>query len=87
MTEYFMRMHRELRMKKVFQDTISSSYFISIPTNNKFAKSLRYIHDNKSWERLYVLLYIIVPCLRVILLTDINHAVIQNVYYYSIMTK
>ena len=34
-----------------FQATISSAEFISIPTNTKFAKALRYIHDIKSWGR------------------------------------
>ena len=49
MAGYFMGIHRDLRMRKVFQSTISSAEFISIPTNNKFIKAVRYIHDNKSW--------------------------------------
>ena len=47
---YFMGMHRDLRMQKVLKDTILSAEFISIPTNTKFTKSVKYIHDNKSWE-------------------------------------
>ena len=51
MVGYFMGMHRDLRMRKVLQATISSAEFISIPTNTKFTKVVKYIHDNKSWER------------------------------------
>ena len=45
---YFMGMHRDLRMRKVLQATIPSVQLISIPTNNKFTKAVRYIHKNKS---------------------------------------
>ena len=48
---YFMGTHRDLRMRKVLQATVSSAEFISIPNNTKFTKEVRYIHDNKSWER------------------------------------
>ena len=44
---YFMVTHRELRMRKVLQATISSAELISIPINIKFTKAVRYIHDNK----------------------------------------
>ena len=46
MSGYFMGMHRDLRMWKVLQATISSAEFISIPINTKLAKAVRYIHDN-----------------------------------------
>ena len=46
--EYFMGMHRDLWMRKVLQDTIAASEFISIPTNNKPNEAVRYIHDNNS---------------------------------------
>ena len=46
MTEYFMEMHIDLRMQKVLQATILYAEFISIPTNTKFTKAVRYIHDN-----------------------------------------
>ena len=82
MAGYFMGMNRDLRMRKFLQDTISYAEFISIPTNTKFTKALKYIHDNKSWERCYVLLKIIFPCLRVLRLEDINLAGMENVYYY-----
>ena len=59
MAGYFMVMHIDLRMRKVFQATISSSEFLSIPTTNKFTKAIKYIHNDKSWERCYVLLNII----------------------------
>ena len=87
MSGYFIWMHRYLRMQKVLQATISSAGFISIPTNNKFDKVVRYIRDNKSWERCYVLLNILYPFLRVLCLTDSNIAGIDTIYYYSRMTK
>ena len=47
MAGYFMGMHRDLRMRKFLQATISSAEFISIPTNTKFTKSVKYIYDDK----------------------------------------
>ena len=49
MAGYFMGVHRDLRMRKVFQATIFCAGYISIPNNNKFDKAVRYIYDNKSW--------------------------------------
>ena len=49
-----MVMHRDLRMRKFLQVTLLSAELIGIPSNNKFGKSVGYIHDNKSWERCYV---------------------------------
>ena len=40
MAGYFMVIHRDLRMWKVLQTIISSAEFTSIPTNNKFTKSV-----------------------------------------------
>ena len=87
MAGYFMGMHIDLRMQKVLQATIYSAEFIDIPTNKKFTKSVRYINDKNSWERFYVLLKIISPCLRVICLVDINLAGMDKVYYYLRMTN
>ena len=87
MSGYFMGMHRDLSMRKVLQSTISSAKFIVIPSNNKFDKVVKYIHDNKSWERCYVLLKILSPCPIVICLADSNHAGTGKFYYYSRMTK
>ena len=78
---YFMEIHRDLQMHKFLQATISSSEFIIIPANNKFTIEVKYIHDNKSWERCYVILEIILTCLRVILLADSNLAGMEKVYY------
>ena len=63
MAGYLMGMHRDLRMRKVLQATISSSELLSIPTTTKFTKAVKYIHDDKSWERCYVILKIRFPCL------------------------
>ena len=49
MARYFMGVHRYLRMQKFLQANLLSEDFIVIPTNNKFEKSVRYIHDNNSW--------------------------------------
>ena len=82
-----MGMRIDLRMCKVLQATISSSGFISIPTNTKFTKALKYIHDNKSWERCYVLLKIHFTCPRVLRLADSNLAGMDKFYYYSRMIE
>ena len=37
---YFMGMHRDLRMRKIIQATISSAEFLSIPTTTKFTKAV-----------------------------------------------
>ena len=42
----FMGIHRDLHMQKFLQATISSAKFISIPTNTKFTKAVKYIHDH-----------------------------------------
>ena len=70
MAGYFMRMHRDLRMPKVIQSNILSAEFISIFTNIKFTTTVRYINDNKSWERCYVIHKILFPCIRVLRLAD-----------------
>ena len=66
-------MHRDFLMRKVPQATISSSKFLSIPTNTKFNKAVKYINDDKSWERCYVLLNVLFPYLRVLHLEDSNN--------------
>ena len=87
MAGYFIGMHRDLRMRKVLQATISSAEFLSIPTTTKFTKEVKYIYDDKSWEMCYVILNILFPRLRVLRLADSNISGMDKVYYYSIMTK
>ena len=87
MDGYFMVMYSYLRIRKVLQATILSTVFISIPTNNKFDKVVRYINNNKLRERFYVLLKILFPCLSVICLTDSNNSGMEKFYYYSRITK
>ena len=82
-----MGMHRYLQMRKVLQATISSAEFLSIPTTTKFTKAVKYIHDEKSWEKCYVLLKMLHPCLRVLRLADSNLAGMDKVYYYAKMAK
>ena len=52
--------------------------FTVLPKKN--ATAVMYIHDNNSWEMLYVLLKIIFLCLILICLSDSNHAVMEKVY-------
>ena len=61
--------------------------FGSSRNTEEFSKALKYIHDDKSWERCYVLLKIIFPCLRFLCLADSNLAGMDKVYYYLRMTK
>ena len=82
-----MGIHRDLRMKNVLQATILYAEFIDIPTNNKLDKAVGYIYDNKLWERCYILLKILFPCLRVLHLADINCAGMEKFHYYLIMIK
>ena len=82
MAGYFMVMQRNLRMRKVLQATISSAEFVNIPTITKFTKAVNYIHDDKSWERCYVLLKILFPCLIFLCLEDSNLEWMDKVYYY-----
>ena len=82
-----MGMHRDLRIWKILQSTILSAKLISIPTNNKFDKVVRYTRDNKLWERCYVLINNIFPCLIVLCLSDSNHAGMGKVNYYYRMTN
>ena len=87
MAGYFIGMHRYLQMRKVLQATISYAEFLSIPTTTKFTKAVKYTHDDKSWERCYVLLKILSTCLIVLLLEENNRAGIEIFYYFSRMTQ
>ena len=55
--------------------------------NSKLSKVVSYIQDEKAWERIYVLLKIIFPCLRTLRLADRNKPGMYKVLYYSRMTK
>ena len=76
-----MGVHRDLRMRKVLQATISSAEFLSIPNTTKFTKAVKYIHDEKLWERCYVLLKIPFSCLRFLRLADSNLAGIDKLFF------
>ena len=73
MAGFFMGMHRDLRMRNFLQAAISSTEFLIIPTTTKFTIAVKYIHDDKSWERCYVLLNTLFPCFRVLRLEDIEY--------------
>ena len=87
MAGYFIVMHRYLRMKKSLIATVSSSEFNTITLNSKLYKVVSYIQDNKTWERIYVLLKIIFLCVLVLRLADSNKSGMDNIFYYYRMTK
>ena len=62
----FIGMHRDLRTRKVLLATFSSVEFNTMALNSKLSKVVSYIHDNKAWDMIYVLLKIIFPYLRVV---------------------
>ena len=74
-------------MRKALLATVSSDEFNTMALNSKLSKLVSYIQDNKAWERIYILLKIIFPCLRVIRLVDSNKAGMDRVFYYARMTK
>ena len=67
--------------------TVSSAEFNTMEMNSKLYKVVSYIQDNKSWERIYVLLKILFPCLQVLHLADNNKAGMDKLFYYARMTK
>ena len=84
---YFIGMHRYLRMIKSLLATVSSSEFKTMSLNSKISKVVSYIQYNKVWKRIYVLLKILSPCLRVIPLADSNKSGIHKLFEYARMTK
>ena len=87
MAGYFIGMHRYLRIRKALIDTVSSAEFNTMTLNSKLSRVVSYIQDKKAWERIYVLLKILFPCLRNLFLADSNKAGTDKVFYYSRMTK
>ena len=53
--------------------------------NSKISKVVSYIQDNKAWERIYVILKIMFPCLWVLHLEDSNKSGMEKLFYYAIM--
>ena len=87
MAGYLIGIHRYLRMRKEFLATVSSYEFNTMALNSKLSKVISYIQDNKAWERIYVLLKIIFPCLCTLCIVDSNKAGMEKVLYYHRMTK
>ena len=74
-------------MRKALLATVYSAEFNTLALNSKLSKVVSYIQDNKAWERTYVLLKILFPCLRVLRLVDSNKSGIEKVFYHDKMTK
>ena len=87
MAGYFIGMHRDLHMRKEILATVYSSELNTMALNSKLPKVVSYIKDNKAWKRIYVLLKIILPCLRTLRLSDSNKSGMYKVLYYYRTTK
>ena len=87
MAGYFIGMHRYFRMRKALLATVSSAEFITMTLNSKISKLVSYIQDKKAWEKIYVLLEILFPCLHTFRLADSNKAGMDKVLYYPIITE
>ena len=87
MAGYFIGMHRDLRMRKALLATVSSAGFGTMALNSELFKVVSYIQDKKYWERIYVLLKLLSPCVCTLRLADSNKAGMDKVFYYSRMTK
>ena len=87
MASYFIGMHRDFRMRKSLIATVYSAEFNNMALNSKLSKLVSYIQDKKTWERIYVLLKIIFPCLCTLSLTDSNKAGMDKLFYYYRMTN
>ena len=70
-----------------FSDIVLNSAEETVALNSNLSKLLSYIQDNKSWERIYVLLKIFFPCLCTLRLSDRKKSGMDKVFYYSRMTK
>ena len=87
MAGYFIGMHRYFRMRKALLATASSAEFNTMALNSKISKVVSYIQDKKAWERIYVLLKILPPCLRTLRLAYSKRSGMDKVFYYSRITK
>ena len=87
MAGYFIGTHRYLRTRKALLATFASAELNTMSLKSKLSKLVSYIQDNNFWERIYVFLKIIFPCLWVLRLSDSNKAGMDKVFYYARMTK
>ena len=70
MTGCFIGMRRYLRMIKSLLVTFYSAKFKIMSLKSKPSKVVSYIQDNKSWEKIYVILKILFPCIWVLCNAD-----------------
>ena len=66
MAGYFVGMHIYLRMIKVLLATVSSAESNTMSLNSKISKVVSYIQYDKAWNRIYLLLKIMFPCIWVL---------------------
>ena len=87
MAGYLIGMHRDLRIRKALLATVSSIEFNTMSLNSKISKVVSYTQGKKSWDRIYVILKLLFPCLQVFCLADSNKAGMDKVFHYARMTK
>ena len=58
--------------------TFSSVVFNTMALNSKPSKVVSYIQCNKAWERIYIILKLLFPCLLVLRLADSNKSGMEN---------
>ena len=78
----FIVRHRDMRMRKSLLDTVSSAGFNTMSLNSKLSKVVSYIQDNKSWDRIYVTLKLISPCIWALRMAYSKKSGMEKVYHY-----
>ena len=87
MDDYFIGIHRYISMIKALLATVSSTEFNIMSLNSKLSKVVSYIQDIKSWEKIYVILRLIFPFLRVLRIAYSNKEGMETFLYYSVITN
>lgn len=83
MAGYFMAMHRDLRQKKALESTVTSAAFRDLQLKPFAQKAADEVGDKDMWKRMYWLLRVLFPALRILRLADSNSPGMDKVYYYS----
>ena len=83
----FIGIHRDLRMRKELIATVSSYEFNTMALNSKLSKVVSCIQDKKAWDRIYVILKILSPCLCTLRLADSKKSGMEKVFYYYRMAE
>ena len=85
MAGYFMAMHRDLRMRRALESTVSSAAFAALSLKPFAKKAGEEVGDKVMWKQMYVVLRVLFPALRLLRLADSNRAGMDKVYYLSLI--